>query len=221
MEMDSSSSKTDISLLSNDLIMLLTSHSLGASKKFVKSQDIMAKAFRLVKEKFCWSEKKYEKYPDIETMRKALFAARSNGYLIGAYDRKLLKDGWKITSKGIKKIEEINVNTAEIHGSKSGSTIPTVKKKLIKSFINNFNIDDLNDEDFNIYTLAEILKTPANNIESIRARLFEILNLCELSNNDKCLESISAIVKSEKFKNLFDESDFLNQKKARYKAKEM
>ena len=58
MKMDSDSSNTQIHELSEDLILLMVCNALGGKREFVKSQDIMAKAFKLVKDKFCWSEKK-------------------------------------------------------------------------------------------------------------------------------------------------------------------
>ncbi len=217
MKMDSDSSNTQIHELSEDLILLMVCNALGGKREFVKSQDIMAKAFKLVKDKFCWSDKKYSHFPDLEKMRKALFAARTKGYLVGAYDRKLLKDGWKLTKEGLDKIEEIGTEVKMVHGAGKASKLNNSEKNLIKRFIEHKNINLINDDSFNIYLLAEIMSIPANNIETIRQRLFEISNLCEINNNKKCLEIINSIKSTGKFKELFDKEKFLNQRKQRHK----
>ena len=50
---------------------------------------------------------KFQKYPDLTKVRKALDRAKDLGWIIGSYSYDLLKDGWKLTAKGIEEANKI------------------------------------------------------------------------------------------------------------------
>ena len=61
-----------IDSLDQKLIILLSCFALGAAKQTIHTEEIAHKAFLLKKTDFSWQIEKYQKYPDLTKVRKAL-----------------------------------------------------------------------------------------------------------------------------------------------------
>lgn len=96
--------------LSNIDIVLYVLNNLGGATKKVPTEDIALECFRLIPSRFSWVL--HPKYPDMEPVRKALFAARSKTggvFVAGRHGRtkeNQVSDGWIFTPNGINWIEE-------------------------------------------------------------------------------------------------------------------
>ena len=93
--------------LDQKLIVLLSCFALGAAKQSIHTEEIAYKAFLLKRDGFSWQIEKFQKYPDLTKVRKALDRAKDLGWIIGSYSYDLLKDGWKLTAKGIEEANKI------------------------------------------------------------------------------------------------------------------
>jgi hypothetical protein len=88
--------------LANWELVTLACYLGGGSTKLVHSEDVALGAFQLAPGRFCW--KKYPQYPDLDSVRVALFdaAKEKNGALVsGSKD-----SGWSVTRKGLAWVEE-------------------------------------------------------------------------------------------------------------------
>lgn len=204
--------------LDNASIMTVACYLVGGSTMKVLTQKIWNQAFKLAPSKFCWSSKEYSHYPDNEVMRRSLFGARTKKHLIGAYARSTLNDGWKLTDIGISYIKNLEEEyNLEKHGKKM--KLSGIDKKIIDRFKKHKLSKSIMNDSFNIYSLAELLDTNANNIDVIRTRLSDMINFCSLANDSDCLEIIDNIKATNKFKDFFDKEKLVNQNKARYKSR--
>ena len=120
-----------IDKLDQKLIILISCFSLGAAKQTIHTEDIAHKAFLLKKTDFSWQIEKYQKYPDLTKVRKALDRAKDLGWIIGSYSYDLYKDGWKMTNIGIEKVDEIK---HLLKLKKTKTTLQSIEKKKIKIF---------------------------------------------------------------------------------------
>ena len=120
--------------LDQKLIVLLSCFALGAAKQSIHTEEIAYKAFLLKRDGFSWQIEKFQKYPDLTKVRKALDRAKDLGWIIGSYSYDLLKDGWKLTAKGI---EEANKIKGLLKLKKTKITLQPIEKKKMKIFSKN------------------------------------------------------------------------------------
>ena len=170
--------------LDQKLIILLSCFALGAAKQTIHTEEIAYKAFLLKKSGFSWQIEKYQKYPDLTKVRKALDRAKDLGWIIGSYSYDLFKDGWKLTTSGINEANEIK-HLLKIKKTKI-MLQPIDKKKLkifsytiYQKFIKNNNLE------INSFELADMLGSAAGNSQNIRSKFFELKNLVLLGENEK------------------------------------
>ena len=188
--------------------MTLACYSLGGAKRKIHSEEIMNKAFQWNREKYSWILKKFNRYPDNEGLRKSLFKARTEKYVVGAYARQIIKDGWQLTQKGILICNEYE-HLIDLKTSKK--TLNQYEKKLIRDFKKNNNVSHIEKDELNFYQLAEMLETPPGNVEILRTRFNELLRLCVIEKDNECLRLLNYIKESERFKNLLDDEKFYQQ----------
>jgi len=208
---------SSIDKLSDGLLLALACYSLGGSKKKLHSEEIMAHAFDWDRGRFCWSLSKFKKFPDNEKLRKALFAARTKKLVVGAYARKeIMKDGWILTPDGIelcKSIEHL------ISIKKSKISLSQQEKKILNNFKKNKLLNKIDDKDFSIFHLAEIIDTSPTNIPLMRTKLEKIIKLAVLNESNDILAIIEKIKMNIDFKRIFNEKDFYDQHKIRSRSK--
>ena len=113
--------------------------------------------------KFSWTF--YPDFPYLDPPRKALFQARTKGFVVGSHAREKNKDGWSITEKGIEYAKGLIISDNQIDSTLKISK--DIKEKITK-IKNNKNykyyleIALRSEEDFlnsklTIYELAEIV----------------------------------------------------------------
>lgn len=100
--------------ISNWEIVVYALHRLGGGLRFISTEDIAIKCFKIAPSSFSWI--KYPKYPDKDAVRLALFHAREVGLVRGRAGKgKGLAtrtnavpalDGWSLTAEGAKWILE-------------------------------------------------------------------------------------------------------------------
>ena len=208
---------SSIEELSDGILLALACYSLGGAKKKFNSEDIMAKAFEWDKNRFSWILPKYNKFPDNEKLRKALFAARTKKLVIGAYSRsQVLKDGWMLTKAGIETCQTLE---HLIHIKKSKKSLKVEDKKILRIFKSHANYKKIYNDEFSIFNLAELIGVSANNMPLLRLRLEKISQLALIGNDHELLESISSIKNNPNFKNLFNEDDYINEHKIKSRSK--
>ena len=169
--------------LDQKLIILLSCFSLGGAKQTIHTEDIAHKAFLLKKNDFSWQKEKYQKYPDLTKVRKALDRVKDLGWIIGSYSYDLFKDGWKMTTDGIQKADEIK---HLLKLKKTKIMIQAVDKKKIKIFSKNYYFKKYqknNQLEINTFELADMLGAAAGNPNNIRTKFYELKNLVLLADN--------------------------------------
>lgn len=92
--------KIDIRSLSNEYIILLALYKEAGEDGLADVEDIAVSADKLVKKKFRW--KKYKKYIDLSLVKSLLANSRERVKIVNGG-----KDGWYLTKKGIKIINEL------------------------------------------------------------------------------------------------------------------
>jgi hypothetical protein len=171
--------------LDQKLIILLSCFALGAAKQTIHTEEIAYKAFLLKKSGFSWQIEKYQKYPDLTKVRKALDRAKDLGWIIGSYSYDLFKDGWKLTTSGINAANEIK-HLLKI--KKTKIMLQPIDKKRLKIFSNNTYYQKFiknNNLEINSFELADMLGSAAGNSQNIRSKFFELKNLVLLGENEK------------------------------------
>ncbi|MDA9648156.1 hypothetical protein N9S95_00950 [Candidatus Pelagibacter sp.] len=171
--------------LDQKLIILLSCFALGAAKQTIHTEEIAYKAFLLKKSGFSWQIEKYQKYPDLTKVRKALDRAKDLGWIIGSYSYDLFKDGWKLTTSGINAANEIK-HLLKI--KKTKIMLQPIDKKKLKIFSNNTYYQKFiknNNLEINSFELADMLGSAAGNSQNIRSKFFELKNLVLLGENEK------------------------------------
>ena len=171
--------------LDQKLIILLSCFALGAAKETIHTEEIAYKAFLLKKSGFSWQIEKYQKYPDLTKVRKALDRAKDLGWIIGSYSYDLFKDGWKLTTSGINAANEIK-HLLKI--KKTKIMLQPIDKKRLKIFSNNTYYQKFiknNNLEINSFELADMLGSAAGNSQNIRSKFFELKNLVLLGENEK------------------------------------
>ncbi len=195
--------------LDQKLIVLLSCFALGAAKQSIHTEEIAYKAFLLKRDGFSWQIEKFQKYPDLTKVRKALDRAKDLGWIIGSYSYDLLKDGWKLTAKGI---EEANKIKGLLKLKKTKITLQPIEKKKMKIFSKNEYFKKyLKEKKLNINTfeLADMLGSAAGNSNNIRSKFYELKNLVSLSEDENMKEFLNFL--EEKFPDLLNETEFLKQ----------
>ena len=189
--------------LSQDLIVLLACFTLGGAKENIHTEEIAYKSFLLKSSDFSWQIEKYKRYPDITKVRKSLDRAKKYRWMIGSYSYNLLKDGWKLSSLGIKECDNIK---HLLKLKKVKTTIQRLDKKKIKFFIsNNYYKKFLKNKeiDINTFELADMLGSSPGNAQHIRSKFYELKSLSELSKNKDINIFLSYL--ENKFPNLLNE----------------
>ena len=205
--------KTLMDLPSN-LVLTLACYALGGAKRKIYSEEIMFKAFEWNKVKYSWTLNKFNKFPDGEGLRKALFAARTGGLVVGAYARNISKDGWSLTKKGI----EVSLDNKHLINSKSSKiTLNQFEKKLLRDLRKSNLVQLLDNNEINIYHLAELFEVPAGNNEILRTKFNELLRLSIVDEDTKTTNLLNRIKNYEKFQIFLDDELFFKQQKARYR----
>lgn len=200
--------------LPSNLVLTLSCYSLGGAKRKIHSEEIMFKAFEWNKTKYCWSLKKFNKFPDGEGLRKALFAARTGGLVVGAYARNISKDGWMLTKRGI----EVSLEYKHLINSKNSKiTLNQFEKKLLRDFRKSNLVKLIDSNEINIYHLAELFEVPAGNNEILRTKFNELLRLSIVDEDTKTTDLLNRIKNLEKFQSFLDDKLYFNQQKARFK----
>ena len=195
--------------LDQKLIVLLSCFALGAAKQSIHTEEIAYKAFLLKRDGFSWQIEKFQKYPDLTKVRKALDRAKDLGWIIGSYSYDLLKDGWKLTAKGI---EEANKIKGLLKLKKTKITLQPIEKKKMKIFSKNEYFKKyLKEKKLNINTfeLADMLGSAAGNSNNIRSEFYELKNLVSLGEDENMKEFLNFL--EVKFPDLLNETEFLKQ----------
>mgnify|MGYP001213740308 CR=1 FL=1 len=195
--------------LDQKLIVLLSCFALGAAKQSIHTEEIAYKAFLLKRDGFSWQIEKFQKYPDLTKVRKALDRAKDLGWIIGSYSYDLLKDGWKLTAKGI---EEANKIKGLLKLKKTKITLQPIEKKKMKIFSKNEYFKKyLKEKKLNINTfeLADMLGSAAGNSNNIRSKFYELKNLVSLGEDENMKEFLNFL--EVKFPDLLNETEFLKQ----------
>ena len=195
--------------LDQKLVVLLSCFALGAAKQSIHTEEIAYKAFLLKRDGFSWQIEKFQKYPDLTKVRKALDRAKDLGWIIGSYSYDLLKDGWKLTAKGI---EEANKIKGLLKLKKTKITLQPIEKKKMKIFSKNEYFKKyLKEKKLNINTfeLADMLGSAAGNSNNIRSKFYELKNLVSLGEDENMKEFLNFL--EVKFPDLLNETEFLKQ----------
>lgn len=208
-----------LSDLSKDFLLTLAIGYLGGVKKKVYTEEITMKAYEWNPVEFSWSIAKFQKFPDKEAARRPLLNARDKYELIsGAYARDLLKDGWRLTKKGVQLYEKLSyLLDSKPHQSKlSKKEISLLKKqikqkKLYKNFLNN------SETEITAYDLAEFLESTPDNIYSLRRNFFSMYTDIEYLDEKKIEEFFLHLM--NKFPEILNEKDFIQDQKVKEKSK--
>jgi len=177
--------------LSQDLIVLLACFTLGGAKENIHTEEIAYKSFLLKSSDFSWQIEKYKRYPDITKVRKSLDRAKKYRWMVGSYSYNLLKDGWKLSSLGIKECDNIK------HLLKLKKVKFFISNNYYKKFLKNKEID------INTFELADMLGSSPGNAQHIRSKFYELKSLSELSKNKDINIFLSYL--ENKFPNLLNE----------------
>lgn len=198
--------------LDQKLIILLSCFALGAAKQTIHTEDIAHKAFLLKKNDFSWQIEKYQRFPDLTKVRKALDRAKDLGWIIGSYSYDLLKDGWKLTTKGIGHANEIK---HLLKMKKTKITLQPFDKKKLKIFTKNNYFKKFQKNKhlvINSFELADMLGSAAGNPNNIRSKFFELKNLV-LMGKDKNLQDFLEYLEKT-FPDLLNIKEFKEQNMA-------
>ena len=198
--------------LDQKLIILLSCFALGAAKQTIHTEDIAHKAFLLKKNDFSWQIEKYQRFPDLTKVRKALDRAKDLGWIIGSYSYDLLKDGWKLTTKGIDHANEIK---HLLKMKKTKITLQPFDKKKLKIFTKNNYFKKFQKNKhlvINSFELADMLGSAAGNPNNIRSKFFELKNLV-LMGKDKNLQDFLEYLEKT-FPDLLNIKEFKEQNMA-------
>lgn len=198
--------------LDQKLIILLSCFALGAAKQTIHTEDIAHKAFLLKKNDFSWQIEKYQRFPDLTKVRKALDRAKDLGWIIGSYSYDLLKDGWKLTTIGIDHANEIK---HLLKLKKTKITLQPFDKKKLKIFTKNnyFKKFQKNKQlEINSFELADMLGSAAGNSNNIRSKFFELKNLVLMGKDRKLQDFLEYLEK--RFPDLLNIKEFKEQNMA-------
>lgn len=124
--------------ISNVDIVVYALASLGGATKKITTEDIAHKAFQLAPDRFSWVLEKYHQFPDKYVIKTALSDAAKAEYgslVDGAYARDLSKDGWVLTSKGVRWFEGHNARIGSALDMKEiqQSRLPPTEVKRLRS----------------------------------------------------------------------------------------
>ena len=197
--------------LSKDILLTVAVGYLGGVKKKIYTEEITIKAFEWNPLEFSWSIEKFKKFPDKEAARRPLLNAR-------AYARDLLKDGWRLTRKGLKVYESLShLIDKRPHSSKLSKKETGLLKKRIKQkkLFKDFHKD--NSLEINTYQLAEFLDSTPDNIHSLRRNFYDLYTDIEFI-NDENIENFFNKLKFS-FKEILDEKKFLQDQKVKEKSR--
>ena len=185
---------------------------LGAAKQTIHTEEIAHKAFLLKKTDFSWQIEKYQKYPDLTKVRKALDRAKDLGWIIGSYSYDLFKDGWKLTAKGIDKANELK---HLLKLKKTKITLQPIDKKRIKIFTKNSYYKKFQKNkklEINSFELADMLGSAAGNPNNIRSKFYELKNLVLMGDNEILKEFLNYL--ETKFPDLLSIDQYKQQNMA-------
>ncbi len=201
-----------IDSLDQKLIILLSCFALGAAKQTIHTEEIAHKAFLLKKTDFSWQIEKYQKYPDLTKVRKALDRAKDLGWIVGSYSYDLFKDGWKLTAKGIDKANELK---HLLKLKKTKITLQPIDKKRIKIFTKNSYYKKFQKNkklEINSFELADMLGSAAGNPNNIRSKFYELKNLVLMGDNEILKEFLNYL--ESKFPDLLSIDQYQQQNMA-------
>lgn len=201
-----------IDSLDQKLIILLSCFALGAAKQTIHTEEIAHKAFLLKKTDFSWQIEKYQKYPDLTKVRKALDRAKDLGWIIGSYSYDLFKDGWKLTAKGIDKANELK---HLLKLKKTKISLQPIDKKRIKIFTKNSYYKKFQKNkklEINSFELADMLGSAAGNPNNIRSKFYELKNLVLMGDNEILKEFLNYL--ETKFPDLLSIDQYKQQNMA-------
>ncbi len=177
------------------IILLMACYALGGSKNSIHTEDIMNQAFLWNRDKFGWRKNKYKNYPNTLPLSQGLFRARTYGFLKGTYDQQFLsKDGWTLTDKGLEKAESLS---SLINVKTSKKTLSQFQRKVLSEFKKHKNFE-LNDKDFTIYHLADILNISVNNLPLLNSTIIKIYRWAKISNDQTVLSLVDKKIKKQK-----------------------
>lgn len=186
--------------LSNIDIVLYILDNLGGAIKKVPTEDIALECFKLIPSRFSWVL--HPRHPDMEPVRKALFAARSEvgGALVagrhGKTKENQVSDGWIFTPNGIHWIEKNKDRIELLLGSKQKAVKRTqIDKKIFefknstafKKFLNDKTCENIHGYEFT-YFLNANLDTPS---AILRDRIDKIRAIASKAKEDEIVEFIN------------------------------
>lgn len=196
-----------------DIVALLSCYSLGGAKSLIHTEEIAHKCYLLNKGAFAWKLEKFQRFPDMAKVRKAIDRLKKDKLIIGSYSYDLLKDGWKLSLKGIKAVEEykgfIKLKKTKVEATPSDKKY---MKRYLQSDIFKKYCKDKKSFDVTIYDVADLLSSNAGNTDHIRTKFFELKNLAEISKEDEFLSFLDFI--QNKFKDILSENLLQQQKMA-------
>ncbi|MBL61140.1 MAG: hypothetical protein CMI85_03320 [Candidatus Pelagibacter sp.] len=177
------------------IILLMACYALGGSKNSIHTEDIMNQAFLWNRDKFGWRKQKYKNYPNTLPLSQGLFRARTYGFLKGTYDQQYLsKDGWTLTDKGLEKAESLS---SLINVKTSKKTLSQFQRKVLSEFRKHENFE-LDDKEFTIYHLADVLNISVNNLPLLNSTIIKIFRWAKISDDKEVLNLISKKIKKQK-----------------------
>jgi hypothetical protein len=198
-----SDNNSNLENTSKYITVLLSCYSLGGAKNRVHTEEIGYKCYLLNRNKFSWQLEKYKKFPDTAKIRKSLDSAKKKGWLIGSYTDDLLKDGWKLSVKGIEEVEKYKYL---LKLKKNKTQLTSIDKKFLKNFTKNkYYKNYLKNKDIQINTfeLADILGSAPGNANHIRSKFYDYKSLSIISQNENLISFMGEIEK--KFPDILNE----------------
>ncbi|MEX1247782.1 MAG: hypothetical protein WEA61_04825 [Anaerolineales bacterium] len=186
---------------------------LGGATRKVSTEEIAYKAFSISPHRFSWAETRYSHIPDKEVTRIALedAAKEKNGALTkGKAARELSKDGWLLTSRGLRWLEENKARIEEAISLKEAAIAMSAKE------IQRLRTRIMREPAFTVYEktrsvsavtsfmFTDLLQcTPDALPELVRLKFDRLMNLAQLAQENYLIDFLKEC--DSKFHNLMIE----------------
>lgn len=191
--------------LANIDIILYALYLLGGTAEKIPTENITLKCFRLAPSRFCWIL--HPKYPDMETVRRALIEARSikrGGLVFGRHGRTKedqVSDGWILSPAGIAWVEKSKSYIENLLGKKQKPVTRTKIDKRINELENSVAfkkfLKDKGCQNILPYEFTDFLNANLDTPSSIlRDRVNQIRAIAKQAKREKIIDFVD---KSEKY----------------------
>jgi len=197
--------KNKTEVLSNIEVVVFALFQLGGTKKKVHTEHIAVKCHKLAPDKFSWQLKEYKQFPDRAAVYHALQDARKEKYnrLVegrGGRDVYGDREGWQITTEGIKWLKENEKRIAEALRQERPQMKMLDKNRFLKKLKNeeafsNF-LHDGNIEKVSRYNLSDLLGCPPDaSFQVIRKKFEGLKTQAELVSDKQVNEFLTLCIK--------------------------